>query len=205
MASKYIILWHGTNQRSADSIRKTGFYKDSYFTRRIGIAWSFASNRSGQDNPGVMILCAVDLNAYKKHDYEIRRGRIYHFIPSVSGSAIAGVFRIDRFNRAQLGHKASVLKNRIRELNISTKQYEIVITRNCGSEAIAYWINVYIAKHNRHITAMHPGVRQLREWVQRNYTHGRISPISEREMLIQAKRYLPEFFEGYFQSWAESR
>lgn len=193
MASKYIILWHGTSKSRADSIAKTGFYRDSFFTRLVGIAWGYASARRKQDDPGVLVLCAIDLNLYTKRDYQIRKGRIYHFVPSVPRDAVAGAFRIDRFSRIELENKANLLKTRIKKYKNVPREPEIVITRNCGAEGIAYWINTYLsAQDDRRVDALHPGIKQIRKWVEKNYANGRISPISDREMLMQAKRYVPE-------------
>lgn len=201
MASRYVILWHGTSKIRADSIMKTGFYANSFFAKLVGIAWGYASAKGKQDDPGVLVLCAVDLTAYRKRDYEKRKsGRIYHFIPQVPRNAVAGVFRIDEFTRDELKEKANLLrtrisKHRLKHYEIRLRRPEIVITRNCNEDAIAYWINAYLSmRTDRRIRTAHPGVAQIRIWVEKNYNNGRISPISDREMLMQARRCIPDFF-----------
>ncbi len=195
MASKYAILWHGTNKSRAESIAKTGFYRNSYFAKLAGISWAYASAKGGQDDPGVLVLCAIDLSLYAKHKYEVKKNRIYNFKPSVSKDAVMGILRIDRFSRIELDNKADLLKSRIKKLKVGPRRPEIAIACNCGSEAIAYWINMYLSSRiNRRVEITHPGVRQIEAWVARNYDNGRISPISEKEMLMQTKRYIPEFF-----------
>jgi len=68
-----------------------------------------------------------------------------------------------------------------------------VVTRNCGAEAIAYWINIYLRpRTDRPIEAAHPGIKQIRAWIDMNYANGRISAISDKEMLMQVKCYVPE-------------
>jgi hypothetical protein len=201
MSSRYIILWHGTSKSRADSIAKTGFYANSFFAQSVGIAWGYASAKRKQDDPGMLVLCAVDLTSYKKRDYEKRKsGRIYHFIPPVPRSAVARIFRIDELTRTELKEKANWLRIQIRRHRFKRheskpRRPEIVITRKCGTEAIAYWINMYLSVYtDRRIEAMHPGVEQIKMWVEKNYNNGRISPISDREMLMQAKRYVPNLF-----------
>jgi hypothetical protein len=201
MASKYVILWHGTSKSRANSIVKTGFYANSFFAKPAGIARGYASAKRKQDDPGVLVLCAVDLTPYKKRDYEAREsGRIYHFIPPVARNAVAGIFRIDEFTGSELKEKANLLRNQIRKhrfkkFKIGYRRPEIVITRNCSAEAIAYWINTYLSmRTNRRINVTHPGIAQISAWIKKNYTNGRISPISDPEMLIQSKRYVPELF-----------
>jgi hypothetical protein len=163
----------------------------------------YASSKGKQDDPGVLLLCAIDLTAYKKSDYEKRKGgRIYHFIPQVPKNAVAEVLRIDQFTRTALKEKANLLRTRIREhrlkrYEIGRSEREIVITRNCSVEAIAYWINTYLNPYtDRRVETVHPGIKQIRIWVEKNYANGRISPISQREMLMQATRYIPMFAEN---------
>ena len=196
MAHKYVILWHGTSRSRADSIAKTGFYRNSYFAKLVGISWAYAAGKKRPDDPGVLVLCAIDLSLYAKHDYEIRKNRVYSFKPPVPKEAVVGIFRIDRFNRTELNNKANLFKSRIKKLKIGPRPPEIVIARNCGAEAIAYWMNMYLSSRtDRRVEITHPGVRRISAWVGKNYDSGRISPISEKEMLMQARRYVPEFFK----------
>jgi len=195
MANKYIILWHGTSKSRAEIIAKTGFYRDSYFARLVGISWKYASVKQRQDDPGVLMLCAIDLSLYAGHDYRIQKELIYNFEPPVPTEAVVGIFGIDRFSRTELSNKANLFKTRIKKYKIGARPPEIAIARNCGSEAIVYWINMYLSSRiDGRVEITHPGIRQIRTWVERNYDNGRVSPISEKEMLIQAQRYIPEFF-----------
>ncbi len=98
MSTRYVILWHGTSKSRADSIARTGFYPNSFFATAAGISWRYASARQKQDDPGVVVLCAVDPTSYKKSEYERRKsGLTYYFKRSVPRSAVAGIFRIDKF------------------------------------------------------------------------------------------------------------
>jgi len=199
MASRYVILWHGTSKSRADSIVKTGFYANSFFARSVGTAWMYASARRRQDDPGVLVLCAVDLTTYRKRDYEKEKsGYIYHFRPPVPKNAVAGVFRIDESTRTELKKEVNRLRIQIRRhrfkgYRTGPRRPEIVVTRNCGAEAIAYWINIYLRpRTDRPIEAAHPGIKQIRAWIDMNYANGRISAISDKEMLMQVKCYVPE-------------
>ena len=201
MSRGYVILWHGTSKSRADSIVRTGFYANSFFARSPGISWGYASSKQKQDDPGVLVLCAVDLTSYKKSEYHKKRnGLIYHFKPPVPKNAVAGIFRIDEHTRAELNKEAEWLRIKIsrhhlKRFEIRRKQPQAVITRNCSEEAIAYWINSYLStRNNRRIKAAHPGVTQIRTWVEKNYDNGRISPISDWEMLTQLKRNVPDLF-----------
>jgi hypothetical protein len=198
MSSKYVTLWHGTSESRADSIAKMGFHANSFFATSVGISWGYASARGKLDDPGVLVLCAIDLNLYKKTEYDIRRGREYHFISAIPRDVVAGIFRIDNFTRGELTDEARLLKMQIRRYRrLRSRQPEIVITCNCSTEAIIYWINTYLSgRTDRRVGAMHPGIKPIRIWVEKNYAHGRISPISEQEMLMQAKRYIPDLFRN---------
>lgn len=225
MTSKYIILWHGTSKSRARSIVRTGFYANSFFTTAVGVAWRYALSRRKQNDPGVLVLCAVDLNYYKKRDYEkAKSGLVYHFIPPAPKNIVAGIFRIDEFAISDLRKETDLLRLRIRKrhgyassewkeeadllrlrirrhrikrVKIGGRQPQIVITRNCNEEGIAYWINAYLStRTDRRIETAHPGIAQISAWVEKNYTNGRISPISDREMLVQIKHYIPGLFRN---------
>ena len=125
MANKYVILWHGTNKSRAEIIAKTGFYRNSYFARSAGISWAYASAKKRSDDPGVLVLCAIDLSLYAKHKYEVKKDRIYNFKPSVSKDAVMEIFRIDRFSRIELDNRAELLKSRIKKLGSCGLQGEV--------------------------------------------------------------------------------
>jgi len=171
-------------------------------------------DKQSQDDPGMLMLCVIDLNSYAKHDYVSTRAGIYQFTPKIPRDVLVGVFEIDIYSIDQLEKKAELLKIRPHNMKClviggrkaGNREYtivkhagpEIIVTRNCGTEAIAYWINMYLGIYiGQQVWATHPGIKMIRAWIEKNYRHGRLSPISDQEMLMQVKRYLPRFFAKF--------
>jgi hypothetical protein len=77
------------------------------------------------------------------------------------------------------------------------------VTDKSGVAGIAHWLNDYAAEfcgaRVEPISKRHPGVRHIQDWVAEQYAQGRTTSISPAEMIAQAKRHLPELFEGDFQ------
>jgi len=175
MASKYVVLWHGTKRSSAVNIRRTGFHANSYFSESIDIARGRAKLKRGRRDPGVLLLlCAINLDSYEKHDYR-KDGRVYNFMPPVSKNAVAGILKINEFTKSELREKADLLRTRVRLMGkpglrdtkrrrpkrkvVRLRGPEIVITRNCGSDALVYWINTCLSTQiDKQIEAEHPGI-----------------------------------------------
>jgi isopropylmalate/homocitrate/citramalate synthase len=80
---------------------------------------------------------------------------------------------------------------------ILKRPLEITISDKSGLASIAFWVNSHLGlKGEEAIDKRHPGVVRINEWVQDQYVKGRITGISSEEMLLQARKYLPDLFES---------
>ena len=71
----------------------------------------------------------------------------------------------------------------------------VTITNVSGTAGIAHWVNTtLLLKGESRIDKRHPGIVEIYKWVNGQYDAGRITGISNDEMLAQAKVHLPEFF-----------
>jgi hypothetical protein len=82
----------------------------------------------------------------------------------------------------------------------------IAITQSSGSTGIAYWLNSFLDLDDSEcslrsptpsaygIPENHPAVGRIKAWVDEQYAGGRMIPITDEEILILAKEYLPEYF-----------
>lgn len=62
----------------------------------------------------------------------------------------------------------------------------VMITKTAGLAGIAYWINEYFSlKDERKIDKHDPLVTSLKEWVDKEYENGRVSALSDEEILAQ--------------------
>ncbi len=71
----------------------------------------------------------------------------------------------------------------------------IIITDKSGTAGIAYWINTHFGlEGEQRIDKRHPGVAKIYKQIIKQYEAGRITPISNEEMMHLVRRYIPELF-----------
>ncbi len=107
------------------------------------------------------------------------------------------------FNTTSAGiHADGVLKNEeiyniFDTKKILNRPIGITITDKSGTAGIAYWLNTHLnLSDDMKIDKHHPGILKINKWVMDQYDGGRLTSISSNEMLAQAKKYLPEYFES---------
>lgn len=73
------------------------------------------------------------------------------------------------------------------------------VTDKSGIAGIAHWVNSYLGlKPESALDKRHVGLGGIHEWVKEQYAVGRVTSISDNEMLMQARMYLPEYFKSDF-------
>jgi len=71
----------------------------------------------------------------------------------------------------------------------------VIITDKSGVAGISYWINTHLRQTGgRTVDKHHPGIARIHRWVSEQYEQGRITAISNEEILHQARKHLPEYF-----------
>ncbi len=74
---------------------------------------------------------------------------------------------------------------------------DVIIGHKSGLASIAYWVNRKLGlTGDSAIDKRHPGIVRINEWVESQYEKGRITSISSEELLLQAKKFLPDYFES---------
>ncbi|MFN3921479.1 MAG: cache domain-containing protein, partial [Caldimicrobium sp.] len=80
---------------------------------------------------------------------------------------------------------------------ILNRPMQIIITDKSGTSGIAYWINTHFKlTGDRQIDKRHPGVVKMYKKILEQYEKGRITSISNEELITLTKKYLPELFES---------
>jgi len=80
---------------------------------------------------------------------------------------------------------------------ILNRPIQIIITDKSGTAGIAYWINTHFGlTGEKQIDKRHPGVVKIYKKILEEYEKGRITSISNEEMLALTRKYLPELFES---------
>lgn len=71
---------------------------------------------------------------------------------------------------------------------------KVAITNNSGLAGIAYWIYSNIGQKASNIRKDHPALIAIKDWIDDQYADGRITSISDGEMNLKVKEFLPELF-----------
>ncbi len=71
---------------------------------------------------------------------------------------------------------------------------KVMITNTSGAAGIAHWINsTYNLKDEARLTKESPVVVQIKEWVDQEYAGGRVTAISDSELLELTEKYSAEY------------
>jgi len=77
------------------------------------------------------------------------------------------------------------------------RSLDVTIAHKSGLPSIAHWVNSHLGlKGEDALDKRHPGIVRIHEWVEAQYDQGRITGISSEEMLLQARKFLPDLFES---------
>ena len=111
----------------------------------------------------------------------------------------------ENFNATSAGiHADGLLKNEeIYNIfdtgKILGRPVAVIISDKSGTAGIAHWINAHRELDGeQRIDKRHPGVVRVYKQVMREYEHGRVTSMSNEEMHILARKYLPELFISEF-------
>ena len=73
------------------------------------------------------------------------------------------------------------------------------VTDKSGLAGIAHWVNSYLGlRPDVAVDKRNPGLVGINEWVRAQYATGRVTSISDEEMLMEARMCLPEYFKSDF-------
>jgi len=73
---------------------------------------------------------------------------------------------------------------------------EVMITDKSGTAGICAWINVYFnLSKEEEIHKDHPAIKEIYAWVLKEYEDGRITTISDEELIEMVKKHLPDLYK----------
>ncbi len=105
------------------------------------------------------------------------------------------------FNATSAGiHVDGVLKNEeiyniFDTTNILGRPPVVNITDKSGLAGVAHWINTHMeVPQDERVDKHHPSVQKIYDKVMGQYANGRVTSLSDREMIALVKRHLPELF-----------
>ena len=74
----------------------------------------------------------------------------------------------------------------------------VSVTDKSGISGILYWIQTQTELETGKLNKDHPGVVNIRDWVDEQYQNGRTTSISSDEMKAQIRKHLPHLFKSEF-------
>ena len=69
---------------------------------------------------------------------------------------------------------------------------KVAITDKSGLAGIAYWLHSNLGEAASDIRKDNPGIMTIKKWIDEEYKNGRISSISDEEMLAKARQHMPD-------------
>ena len=142
------------------------------------------------DKNGIDTTVITEMAEYFEHELKFRIPSNYPFVGSEFNATRAGI------------HADGVLKNPeiytiFNTDKILKRPVDVIIAHKSGIASIAYWVNRRLGlQDDNAIDKRHPGIVRINEWVETQYEKGRITSISSDELLLQAKKFLPDLFES---------
>ncbi|MFQ6134616.1 MAG: 2-isopropylmalate synthase [Nitrososphaerales archaeon] len=110
----------------------------------------------------------------------------------------------ENFNVTRAGiHADGLIKNEEVYLPFNTRKIlgsnpSVAITKTSGLAGIVFWINNHFSlEGEERVQKSNPGIKKIYEWVLEQYQDGRITLISDAEMMDLVKHHLPKLFKKH--------
>lgn len=196
-----LLEWHGHNDfyRSVINATTAWLYGCSYVNcsllgigERTGntpleaMVFEYIALKGSSDGMDTTVI--TDIVNYYKHELH---EKVPHRQPLVG----------DEFNATKAGiHIDGIIKNEeiynpFDTQKLLKRPIQIIITDKSGTAGIAYWINTHFGlEGEKRIDKRHPGVAKIYKKILEEYEKGRVTPISNEEMMAYVKKYIPELF-----------
>lgn len=82
---------------------------------------------------------------------------------------------------------------------ILNRPARVNVTDKSGLAGIAHWVNSYLGlKPESAVDKRHASLTGIHDWIKDEYAAGRVTSISDEEMLMQARLHMPEYFKSDF-------
>ena len=72
---------------------------------------------------------------------------------------------------------------------------DVAITDRSGLAGISFWLNTQLGiPADKKVDKSNPGVAKIKEWIDAEFAAGRVNVVSDEEMLVLVKKYIPEIY-----------
>jgi isopropylmalate/homocitrate/citramalate synthase len=101
-------------------------------------------------------------------------------------------------------HADGVLKNErvysaFNPQKLLNRPFEVAVTDKSGLAGVACWVQLYLkhcGMHTSSVDKTHRGIKEMHQWVAKQYESGRTTAISDRELIELGLQHLPEYFSS---------
>lgn len=164
-------LWHGTNERHAESILQNGFRTRGriWFSRQLAFARSHATRKARRHSDrAVVFRCSIDPREYP--DFEGRGPHFAFRCSHISSDVIRRVFRLELMQQ-------------------EAPETAVLVPLPQDRSEVLRWINRYLsAAKETPITEEHPVALAMWRWAGAQRNSRGSATIPEEEMLMQLSR-----------------
>ncbi len=140
------------------------------------------------DSNGIDTTVITDIAEYFEKEIGVRIPPNYPFVGSDFNVTRAGV-HIDGLI------KNEEIYNIFDTRKLLKRPVVPFVTDKSGKAGIAFWINTHFnLSGDNAIDKRHPGVARIHKWVTEEYEAGRVTSISNEELIKRVQKYIPELF-----------
>lgn len=200
-----LIEWHGHNDFHKVLVNGT----TAWLHGCSGVNGTLIGIGERTGNPPIEGL-VMDYLSLKGHDETIDTTvitEIAEFMQKEMGIVLSSRYPFigKDFNVTRAGiHADGVLKNEeIYNIFDTTKllkrPLKVCVTDKSGVAGIAHWINTNIEDLKEEVSKKHPAITKIYKWIQEEYNNGRVTSISDDELMKLTRKYLPEIFKAEFE------
>lgn len=144
------------------------------------------------DNNGIDTRVITEIADVFQKDMGVDIAPSYPFVGSHFNVTSAGIHADGMMKDAEIYNIFDTDK-------ILDRPARVNITDKSGVAGVAHWVNHYLGlREEVALDKRHPGLVNIMEWIKRQYAVGRVTSISDEEMLMQARMHLPEYFKSDF-------
>jgi hypothetical protein len=160
-----------------------------------GAIMDYISLKGSNDDIDTTVI--TELAEYFRSDLGVELSPGYPFVGANFNTTSAGI------------HADGMLKNEeIYNIfdtgKILNRPPRVNVTDKSGLAGIAHWVNAYLGlRPEVAVDKRHAGLEAINDWVREQYVSGRVTSISDQEMLMRARMSLPEYFKSDYDKLRE--
>ncbi len=144
------------------------------------------------DTNGVDTRIITEIADYFQKEMGVDISPSYPFVGSHFNATSAGIHADGMLKDAEIYNIFDTDK-------ILDRPARVNITDKSGVAGVAHWVNNYLGlRPEVALDKRHAGLAGMLEWIRQQYAQGRVTSISDNEMLMQSRMHLPEYFKSDF-------